>query len=129
MYSREGADATANNIETSTNLTYIRVPLKGYLFFRENEDRFRPKIFIGPSIGFLLDADREVGDDKFEVKDDFNTFDLGLTAGAGFNARLSESGTWFNFDAGYTHGLLDVAKEGDGANRTITLTAGVLFGF
>ena len=129
LYSREGVDVTSGTTEGETNLTYIRIPLKGYLFFRENEDNFRPKIFIGPSIGILLDADAKVGDTKFEVKDAYNTFDLGLTAGAGFNARLSE-GTWLNFDLGYTHGLLDVAENGDdGSNRNISAMVGVLFGF
>ncbi len=129
LYSREGVDITAGSLEGETNLTYLRIPLKGYLFLRENEDRFRPKLFLGPSIGILLDGDSKLGGNEIDVKDNFNTFDLGIMVGAGFNARLSESGTWFNFDVGYTHGLLNVAENGaDGANRGITATVGVLFG-
>jgi Outer membrane protein beta-barrel domain len=129
LYSREGVDISAGQFEGETNLTYLRVPLKGYLFFRENEDRFRPKVFIGPSIGILLNAETKVGGNEIEVKDAYNSFDLGLTAGAGFNARLSESGTWLNLDLGYTHGLVDVAKNGKGSNRGISAMMGVMFGF
>ncbi|MBI1226728.1 MAG: outer membrane beta-barrel protein [Bacteroidetes bacterium] len=128
LYSREGVDVQANGVEGATNLTYLRIPLKGYWFFRKNEDRFRPKIFVGPSIGILLDSDAKYGDTEIDIKDTYNTFDLGLMAGAGFNARIAE-GTWFNFDAGYTYGLLDVADNTDGSNRNIGITAGVLFGF
>jgi Outer membrane protein beta-barrel domain len=129
LYSKEGVDVTSGLVEGETNLSYLRIPLKGYLFFRDNEDRFRPKLFLGPSIGIMLNADTKVGGTEFDVKDNFNTLDLGLMIGTGFNARLSESGTWLNFDLGYTHGLLNVAENGaDGANRGITATLGVLFG-
>ncbi len=128
LYSREGVDIQTGGNESAFNLTYLRIPVKGYLFFRENEDRFRPKIFVGPSFGFLVDSDAKFNGDEFDIKGVYNKFDLGLTAGLGFNARIAE-GIWFNFDAGYTYGLLDVAKNADGGNRNIGLTAGVLFGF
>ncbi len=128
LYSREGVDYQIAGQETALNLTYLRIPIKGFIFFRDNENTFRPKLFFGPSLGFLMDADFKSGDVELDVKDTYNTFDLGLTAGLGFNARIVE-GTWFNFDAGYTHGLLDVAENGDGSNRTITITGGVAFGF
>lgn len=128
LYSREGVDVQSAGNESAINLTYLRVPLKGYLFFRQNEDRFRPKIFLGPSIGFLVDSDAKFNGDEVDIKGAYNEFDLGVMAGIGFNARIAE-GTWFNFDAGYTYGLLDVADSADGGNRNIGLAAGVLFGF
>jgi len=128
LYSREGVDVQSGKTEGSTNLTYLRIPIKGYWFFRKNEDNFRPKIFLGPSFGFLVDADAKFGGDEIDIEGVYNKFDLGLTAGLGFNARISE-GIWFNFDAGYTYGLLDVADTTDGKNRNIGVTAGVLFGF
>ncbi len=128
LYSREGVKTDNRGAESKINLTYIRVPLKGYFFFRDNEDNFRPKIFAGPSLGILLDADSKSGDVEVDMGDAYNTFDLGLTAGAGLNARIME-GTWFNLDIGYTYGILDVAENADGSNRGITATAGVAFGF
>jgi outer membrane protein W len=121
-------DIQSGGNESAINLTYLRIPLKGYLFFRKNGDRFRPKVFIGPSFGFLVDSDAKFNDVEVDIKDVYNKFDLGLLAGLGFNARISE-GTWFNFDAGYTYGLLDVADNANGGNRNIGLSAGVLFGF
>ena len=128
LYSREGVKTDNQDVETKTNLTYIRVPLKGYFFFRDNDDNFRPKIFAGPSFGILLDADSKTGEVETDLGDVYSTFDLGLTAGAGLNARIVE-GTWFNLDIGYTYGLLDVAENADGSNRGIAVTAGVAFGF
>lgn len=128
LYSREGVDLQSGKVEASTNLTYLRIPIKGYWFFRKNEDTFRPKIFLGPSFGFLLDSDFKVNGDEVDIEDGYNKFDLGLMAGLGFNARIAE-GIWFNFDAGYTYGLLDVSDTADGKNRNIGVTGGVLFGF
>lgn len=128
LYSREGVDVQSNGAEVATNLTYIRVPLKAYLFFRKNEDAFRPKIFLGPSLGFLVDSDVKVDGNEIDIEGSYNKFDFGVTAGIGFNARITQ-GTWFNLDAGYTYGLLDVADSANGGNRNIGITAGVLFGF
>lgn len=129
LYSQEGVTANFAGEKSTLSLTYLRIPLKGFIFFGDNEGSFRPKIFFGPSFAFLLDANAEVGREEVGVKDDYNPFDVGVTAGLGFNARIVRS-TWFNFDAGYTHGLLDVAQNGDdGGNRVFTVTAGVAFGF
>ncbi|MBK9018178.1 MAG: PorT family protein [Saprospiraceae bacterium] len=90
LYSREGLDVQVNEVEGSTDLTYLRLPLKSYLFFGKYGDTFRPKLFAGPSFGFLLNAESEYGDSKVDVKSAYNSFDLGLTVGAGFNARIAE---------------------------------------
>lgn len=128
LYSQEGVNVLLNGEEGSTNLNYLRIPLKGYLFFGKNGESFRPKLFAGPSLGFMLNAETDYGGREVDVKSNYHTFDLGLTVGAGFNVRITE-GTWFNFDAGYTHGLLDVSKFVEGGNRNIGATVGVLFGF
>lgn len=131
LYSQEGVDIVQNSQTTEVGLTYLRLPVKGFIFFRDNADSFRPKIFAGPSFAFLLDSETEIEgtDQEVETRDMYNKFDVGLALGAGFNVRLAE-GTWLNFDAGYTYGLLDVAESGnDGANRGIAITTGVAFGF
>lgn len=130
LYSKEGVDIISNGVETEVGLTYLRVPVKGFVFFRDFEDAFRPKIFAGPSFAYLLGSETNIAgsNDEVDTKDMYKSFDLGLTIGTGFNARIAE-GTWFNFDAGYTHGLLDVSEFGDASNRGFTVTAGVAFGF
>ncbi len=131
LYSKEGVAWNAPAGKTHINQTYLRIPLKGIIFFRGNEDAFRPKIFFGPSFALLLDSDTEIaGGEKFETKDNYKTIDLGLMAGAGFNARLTE-GIWLNVDAGYTYGLLDISDEStsEASNRNIGVTAGIAFGF
>ena len=128
LYSQEGVAVKVNGQEGSTNLDYLRIPLKAYWFLGKYGDTFRPKLFVGPSIGILLKAESKYAKSEVDVKSSFNSLDLGLTAGAGFNARITE-GTWFNFDVNYTYGLLDVAKNANGGNRNLGVAAGVLFGF
>jgi hypothetical protein len=132
FYSQEGVQFENGNQEYETELNYIRVPLKGFIFFRQNDDTFRPKIFLGPSFAFLVDGDVETPSDgtvvKLDSKDYYKTFDLGLLGGLGINIRLAET-MWFNFDAGYTYGLLNIAEAGgDHSNRGIHGTVGLAFG-
>ncbi len=140
FFSQEGTayNSEVANSDGKTTLEYIRVPLKGIFFFNTIAYRFRPKVFLGPSLGFLLSAHTKIGDAD-RVKADGNnvpnSFDLGITGGLGFNYKLA-SRTWLNFDLGYTHGLIGLAnpdlnidKDNDTFNRSINATVGISFGF
>lgn len=140
FFSQEGVgyDSDVANLDGKTTLEYIRVPLKGIFFFNTIAYRFRPKAFLGPSLGFLLSAHSKLGDAdriKLEDRNKPNSFDLGITGGVGFNYKLA-SRTWLNFDLGYTHGLiglansdLNVDRANDTFNRSINATIGISFGF
>lgn len=80
-YSQEGAKL--DGIDGYTKLNYLRIPLKFQYFFGEMDDRFRPKVYVGPSVGFLLGGKQKVQIGELVVEDnidrnDFNTVDLGL---------------------------------------------------
>ncbi len=130
LYAQKGAAFQTNDVKQTLN--YIEVPIIGR-FFLNKEGTFRPNIFLGPSFGFLSSVTNKVGSaDRVTVDDfssTFNTFDLGVTGGMGFNILISNE-TYFIIDARYTHGLSDISKgPGQVNNTSLGITAGVSFGF
>lgn len=102
------------NKTNEINLNYIQAPLLATFFFGQYGDIVRPKIFLGPSLNFLVgakdkDGNNLNGDSNNRV---YSPFDLGLTFGAGLNIRLQEK-IWLNLDARYGLGLIDVTKDGN----------------
>jgi outer membrane protein W len=131
-YSFEGGKSTSGNQTTTADLNYIRVPLKAIYFFGRYGSKVRPKIFVGPSFGFLAGGDTKVERDNvvlgtIKSKDVYQSFDFGVTAGAGLNIRLVKN-TWLNADVSYLHGISDVIKNTDLHNRNIGVNIGVNFG-
>lgn len=110
LYSGEGTETGGSGSNLAMN--YLRVPITYNYFFRDWEDNFRPKLYLGLAPGFLLSAEQNERD----VKENFNSFDLAGVLGLGFNYRLSERGIWFNTDLRYVRGLTDVT-ESEGTQR------------
>lgn len=134
LYSQEGHRIDVGNTETSVGVDYIRLLPTFNIFFRDLGESFRPKIYIGPSLGFLVSAESKVEDSKTEVdvKDAYNGFDLGLLGGLGFNYRLANR-TWLNVDGRFIQGLLDVRENKTGPfdgvkNQNIQFSVGIAFG-
>ena len=123
-YSYEGVK-TGSGAANARDLNYFRFPLKAIYFFNNYGNQFRPKIFAGPSFGFLSSAKVN----SVNVKSLYNSSDVGITAGAGFNYRLVKN-SWFTADINYLHGLSDVTKEAaiKNHNRNLQLNVGVNFG-
>jgi hypothetical protein len=132
---RTKVESGNNKVVGNYNATYLRVPLKVYHFFGQYGDRVRPKIYIGPEVGFFLGGkskvETTVGNNKNEVKTDskdgFKSMDFGFVAGGGVNYRLQKN-VWLNVDLVYNNGLIDISEGNDyNANRNIGLSAGVTF--
>jgi hypothetical protein len=98
---------------------YLRVPVRAMYFFGGYGDDFRPKITLGPSMGFLLAH-------SGPVYTSANTFDFGVTASGGFNYRIYR-GAWLNADAGYYHGLTDAVlhTENHEMQRNLMVNVGI----
>ncbi|MCF1715576.1 PorT family protein [Flavihumibacter sp. RY-1] len=136
-WSIEGGKTSTSNLTSTTRLDYVRVPLKLMYFFGERGNAFRPKLTVGPSVGFLIGGKNEAttiaGDTKTTVETKASDFaksvDLGVAASAGFNYRLVER-TWLNVDLNYYHGLTDIMEAAsiDQKNRNIGINVGVSFG-
>lgn len=122
-YSFEGVKTSEPN--NAIDLNYFRLPLKAIYFFNNYGNKLRPKIYLGPSFGFLSSAKAN----DVDVKNAFNSSDVGLTAGAGFNYRLVKN-TWFNADLNYLHGFSNILKNSavKAHNGNIGINVGVNFG-
>ncbi|MBA2610559.1 MAG: PorT family protein [Bacteroidetes bacterium] len=120
-YSVEGVKFKDLENTSTIDLHYVRVPVKAIYFFRTYQNDFRPKVAIGPTIGFLTNTKDNPG---------FNKTDLGANASLGFNYRLLRA-VWLNMDATYYQSLTDVYKangEKD-LNGNVRLDIGLSFGF
>ena len=123
------------NYKNTVNANYIRVPVKVIYFFGDNKSAVRPKIYAGPSMGFLTGGKtvtRIEGTgvvEKVDTKDEMKNFDFGVTAGAGLNFRVAPR-TWLNTDLAFYQGLLDVTKANDMTkhNGNVGLNVGLLIG-
>lgn len=132
-FSAEGAKREAGAADINTNLHYIRVNPQFLYFFGDYGQAVRPKIFVGPSLCFLVGGKIKTTADNVSVtadsKDYYKSFDLGALVGAGVNYRISP-GMWLNVELGYNHGLLDQTKsDGNTAyNRNLTAGVGITWG-
>lgn len=130
-YSFEGGKYSFNNETTTADLNYVRIPLKFMYFFNSYGNRVRPKLFAGPSLGFLVGGTTKIETPvltrELKSKDYYKSVDLGLTAGAGLNIRMVKN-TWFNADVNYLHGLTDIRPTSKQHNRGLGVNVGVNFG-
>lgn len=135
LYSLEGGKYSSSISDYRSTLGYIRVPLRAGYYFNETGARFRPKITLGPTLGFIAHAQEELQALNITIKNNLDkseirNFDLGLEGAVGFNYSLSDQ-MWLTVDIGYYQGLLDVykaANSGNNLNNNLRLKAGVTFG-
>jgi hypothetical protein len=128
LYYERGAEFSSMN--TKQTLQYVEIPMIGR-FFLNREGNVRPNIFFGPSFSFLAGAKNKVGGDIEKLdnfKNNFNTFDFGLTGGLGVSFRIRNE-TYLVLDGRYTHGISDISKGNDDINnKSFALSAGLQFG-
>jgi len=120
-YSGEGVKLKSGDYTNTTQLDYLRVPIKAIYFFRTYEEDFRPKISLAPTLGFMVNDHDNNG---------FKSTDFGGSLSLGFNYRLLRA-VWLNVDASYYQGVIDIYQgnnEND-LNGNVRLDLGVSFGF
>ncbi len=116
VYSMQGAKRG----NTSFNLDYINIPvLLQYMF----DNGFR--IQAGPQLGFLINAEAKNKDLSLNIKDDFNTVDLGLSVGVSYIHPPSS----FGVDFRYNLGLSDISKNSNVKSINRGLQIGILYLF
>ena len=101
VYSGQGAKATSGTIPTYIKLGYINVPVLAQYMF---DNGFR--LEAGPQLGFLVAAHSKVDKISVDVKDNYNTVDVGL--GLGF--RYVHPANGFGIDETYNIGLTDINR-------------------
>lgn len=121
-YSVEGSKNInpLNNTTYTTELRYLRVPLKAVYFVGPYENDFRPKLSLGPVIGFLQDETNSIG---------AKSIDFGATASVGFHYRLVKA-IWFTTDLKFYQGFIDTYPQtsNNDLNGNIRLDIGINFG-
>lgn len=138
LYSMEGgkfnsSETTAGTPPVTTksdntlSLSYLRVPLLFNYFAGQLGNPVRPKIFLGPCLGFLLGVKNEsevtvesggvttTATNTNTSKDGFNTTDFGALIGAGANFRLADR-MWLDTDLGYYIGASEIYDGNTGDN-------------
>ena len=124
LYSRKGGELNYDNAITSGTaqfkLNYIEVPV---LFKVNVTDNLN--IHVGPYFAYLIDAavSNDASGDAIDFEDsydndDFNKFDVGISAGLGFDFNS------FGIGARYNYGLSTIGKKRDFAGTTYTIPDG-----
>lgn len=111
MYTRTGGYYSvyrpSGNTRHVARTDYVRFVPKVTYFFLGLEDRFRPKIYVGPNFGVLtMAADKNT---RVGLYDEYRPVEIGVTGGIGFNYRVA-SATWIIFDAEYLYGFNRINK-------------------
>ena len=106
--------------------SYIEVPVL-LKFKPAMEGNFKPAIFAGPAVSFLMSAKFDPGGDVYEfftgdtitteqdIKDDMKSVDFGVAFGAGFTYMM-QNGGGVTFDARYTLGLAKIYDTTEDVN-------------
>lgn len=124
LASHEGFESGGND----TKLTYLQIPILFNVFLGELGEKFRPKVYAGIVPGFLLGA--KLNDAEIN-KDQFNSLNLALGGGVGFNARVANR-IWLNADLRAYLGLNDIYENEIGGEKhslsTIQPSIGLAYG-
>ncbi len=121
VYSSEGGSFNYLNGVSTIKLDYVRIPVKAIYFFRTYDKDFRPKITLGPKVGFLVNETNSTN---------ANFLDLGANVTAGFNYRLLRA-VWLNADISYYQGFIDTYQNNSekDLNGNVRLDLGINVGF
>jgi Outer membrane protein beta-barrel domain len=115
------------NFDNYLNLNYVQLPINLVYYFGEGmrEGSFRPKLFLGPYLGLLVNA-KSPGFVNKDVVEQMNAIDYGVNVGAGFNYAIRNK-TWINLDLKYGFGLANIPKINTFQNRALSLNLGISF--
>ncbi len=127
LYSRIGGESSIG--ASKGNLDYIQIPIMGTYYLNGRGNQFRPKLMLGPYIGFLTKASNESGvsiNPEGAVRP-YKNVDAGAAMGLGFNYAIGRK-VWLNADLRYNLGLAQVMNTvADVHNRTWGINAGFSF--
>ena len=116
VFSMQGGKIADDN---SLNLNYLNVPVM--LQYMVN-DGFR--LQTGPQIGFLISAEREIGDVEIDVDDVYDAVDFSWSFGAGY---LFSNG--LGIDARYNLGLNNISDDDDFEAKNRVFQIGLFYQF
>ncbi len=118
----------AGSFVSEVNISYVEIPvLIKYNF--PSSSATQVNLFIGPSLSFQLEAKANWHDIESsgveQIDSLFNTTDIGLVVGGGFDFPISSGELTFDFR--YTKGLGDIVKYGELKNSDLAIHLGYRF--
>lgn len=129
LYSRMGGKSPNN--ASKGHLDYIQVPIMGTYYLNGRGNKLRPKVMLGPYIGFLVKATNESGVsiNPQGTGQPYKGIDAGAAMGLGFNYSIGRK-IWLNADLRYNLGLAQVMNViADVHNRSWGINVGLSFPF
>ena len=114
VYSTQGGKIADDN---TLDLDYINVPvLLQYMI----NDGFR--LQTGPQVGFLVSAEREIGNLEIDVDDTYNSVDFSWSFGAGYLTSIG-----LGFDVRYNLGLNNISDDSDFEAKNRVFQVGLFY--
>lgn len=114
-YAQKGYRSEVDNSPSLENrvqrLHYVSLPIL-LKFFLTEDGPIRPKLFVGPQLGYLVKASVDYDDDILANNnktntEDFTPFEIGVVAGVGVNIKTNET-EWLDINLRYTQGLNNI---------------------
>jgi hypothetical protein len=120
MFTMRGAEFSVDDIETEQQADYIEIPVLARFAWGHGA-MFRPSLFAGPSIGFLL-KNRIVDGAEIDLKDGSNDVDAGGIIGAALDYALGAGA--IVLDARYEMGFVSWSPDLGVRNSTLSFMLG-----
>ena len=126
-YSNEGSAYNSNPLIDETKVSYLEIPVLANIYL--SNSWIRPKIFGGPSMSFLMNAENEMIDGStVDIEDNYKENEIGAVLGAGIDFKITGE-NYLILDARYDLGLseLDNVDIGTFKNRGFRFNVGFSF--
>lgn len=126
FYSQMGSSFDGFN--DKIEMHYFQVPLYGVWYLNDRGNDFRPKIMIGPYLGFLAGASGSNTSGNNFSKGNFKSVDIGGKAAAGFNWKLNPK-MWLNTEFYFGGSFANIYKTDiiNIKNQNLGLNLGLSF--
>jgi hypothetical protein len=125
LYSVKGDAESGDEYDVSTKVSYLDIPVLAKMGFMHGGP-IQPSVFLGPSMALNLSAksrfEGEGSEIEVDVKDQMNTFDLGLVVGGGVEFPVGKRS--FGVELRYSKGLTNAVDEnanGDAHNNVLAV--------
>ncbi len=125
-YSNEGTKYEIGNLDR-TKISYLEIPVLANIYFTNT--KVRPKIFGGPSMSFLMNAENVFEDGStVDLNDQYKENEIGVVLGAGVDLQITGE-NYLLFDIRYDFGMTEINDLDVGAfqNRGFRLSVGASF--
>lgn len=125
-YSNEGSRFDNGPID-KTRITYLEIPVLANIYLTNGN--IKPKLFAGPSMSFLMNAENVLTDgSEIEIDEAYEENEIGVVLGAGMDIKIMQE-NYLLLDIRYDFGMTEVDELDIGSFRNRGLRLNVGFSF